>query len=321
MWKTLVLSVALVGLCAVPAVFAEEKKAARESSKDTGAEPLVYKSSDLVGLGVRNRKGDDLGAIHDFVVNTKDGRVVYAVVSYGGTIGFGSKLFAVPHQALSLKAGDKNYTWDVDKEMIDRTDGFDANRWPTEADVRWNRFNKTGTPASPDAKKPEARKDEARKDEARKDEARKDEARKDEARKEEVRKEEVRKEDAKKDGEKGHRAAGANAIRRLSSMVGMTVKTPKGETLGRIYDLPIDVNNHRIAYAVMHYGSTLGVGGKLFAVPGSALEIQSLQLKPGSVDFVLNADKSWFETHPGFDSTRWPQRADDTIGKPAAPTK
>jgi len=307
MWKTLVLSVALVGLCAVPAVFAEEKKAARESSKDSSAEPLVYKSSDLIGLGVRNRKGDDLGAIHDFVVNTKDGRVVYAVVSYGGTIGFGSKLFAVPHQALSLKAGDKHYTWDVDKEMLDRTDGFDANRWPTEADVRWNRFNKTGTPATPDARKDEARKDEARKDEVRKDEVRKDEARKDEAKKDAA--------------EKGHRAATGNAIRRLSSMVGMTVKSPKGVTLGRIYDLPVDVNNHRVAYAVMHYGSTLGVGGKLFAVPWMSLEMQSLQLKPGSVDFVLNADKSWFETHPGFDSNRWPQRADDTIGKTAAAPK
>ena len=40
--------------------------------------------------------GDEVGKIKDFVVDTKTGRIAYAALDFGGFLGIGDKLFAVP---------------------------------------------------------------------------------------------------------------------------------------------------------------------------------------------------------------------------------
>jgi len=91
-------------------------------------------ASTLIGDAVVNRKGEDLGKIEDLMIDPEQGRVGYAVLSFGGFLGVGDKLFAVPMQALKLSREDKKFVLDVDKEKLKNAPGFDKNHWPDMTD-------------------------------------------------------------------------------------------------------------------------------------------------------------------------------------------
>jgi sporulation protein YlmC with PRC-barrel domain len=114
------------------------------------------------------------------------------------------------------------------------------------------------------------------------------------------------------------RGEGDAHLRRLSSLVGLTVKDKDGETLGSCQGAGIDLNQNKVAYMVLAYGGVAGVGSKYFAVPCDAVEMKSFDLKskPG---FVINAKKNDFENSPGFDYKTWPNRPDNRFGKNGKP--
>ena len=60
-------------------------------------------ASTLKGDRVVNRAGEDLGQVEDFMIDLKNGRIEYAVLSFGGFLGMGNRLFAIPWQALKLE--------------------------------------------------------------------------------------------------------------------------------------------------------------------------------------------------------------------------
>ena len=97
----------------------------------------VLSASTISGDGVKNRKGEDLGTIKDLMIDTGSGRVAYAVLSFGGFLGMGDKLFAVPFKALDLDTTNKCFQLDVDKERLENAHGFDPNNWPDLADQSW----------------------------------------------------------------------------------------------------------------------------------------------------------------------------------------
>jgi sporulation protein YlmC with PRC-barrel domain len=88
----------------------------------------------LIGDPVVNRRGEDLGKIEDFVIDPKSGRVDYAVLSFGGFLGMGDKLFAVPLEAMKLSREEKRFILDVDKERLKHAPGFDKDNWPDTSD-------------------------------------------------------------------------------------------------------------------------------------------------------------------------------------------
>ena len=56
----------------------------------------LMKGSTFMGADVENPQGQNLGDIKDVVIDRASGRIAYAVVSFGGFLGLGEKLFAVP---------------------------------------------------------------------------------------------------------------------------------------------------------------------------------------------------------------------------------
>src|ERR1035438_10719552 len=56
----------------------------------------VVAADTLTGDKVVNRQKEDLGTIEHFMIDVKKGRVAYAVLSFGGFLGMGDKLFAIP---------------------------------------------------------------------------------------------------------------------------------------------------------------------------------------------------------------------------------
>jgi sporulation protein YlmC with PRC-barrel domain len=87
-------------------------------------------SSSLTGDKVVNSRNEDLGKVEDIMLDVENGRVAYAVLSFGGFLGVGSKLFAIPWTALRLDQETKCFILDVPKETLDTAPGFDKDSWP-----------------------------------------------------------------------------------------------------------------------------------------------------------------------------------------------
>lgn len=83
-----------------------------------------------MGKDVRNAQGEDLGDIKDVILDVNNGRVHYVVLSFGGFLGLGDKLFAYPASAFRPAADKDELVLTVDKERLKDAPGFDAKAHP-----------------------------------------------------------------------------------------------------------------------------------------------------------------------------------------------
>jgi sporulation protein YlmC with PRC-barrel domain len=97
----------------------------------------ISRASKIIGTTVKDINGDNLGDIKELVLNPESGQVVYAVVSYGGVLGLGDKLFAVPWKALQWTSEKEHYVLNVDKTTLKKAPGFDKDHWPDSAS-KWD---------------------------------------------------------------------------------------------------------------------------------------------------------------------------------------
>ncbi|PRC91737.1 PRC-barrel domain-containing protein [Solimicrobium silvestre] len=97
------------------------------------------KASSIIGTDVVDPKNESLGDIKEIVIDPSSGRVAYAVVSFGGFLGMGEKLFAIPFGSFKYQFDGNNYVLDVPKDVLKAAPGFDADHWPSMADEQWNR--------------------------------------------------------------------------------------------------------------------------------------------------------------------------------------
>ena len=91
--------------------------------------------SKFIGMEVENPQGENLGEIKDIMIDST-GRVRYAAVSYGGLMGMGDKMYAVPLDAFTFKRekdmffDDVTLILNVTQEQIKDDKGFDNKNWP-----------------------------------------------------------------------------------------------------------------------------------------------------------------------------------------------
>jgi len=117
------------------------------TSKDTsmgpdtrhGPGPEIMGAGTLIGNDVYNDDDENVGGIKEIMLDMRSGRIGYAVLSFGGFIGLGEKLFAVPWGALNLDPQNKRFTLKVDKQRLKEAPGFDRDHWPNMADESWAR--------------------------------------------------------------------------------------------------------------------------------------------------------------------------------------
>ena len=107
---------------------------AATSAKPT---PAMLSAGTLLGDDVYNGKDEDRGDIKEIVLDMRSGRVAYAVLSFGGFLGMGEKLFAVPWSALTLDADKKRFVLNIEKDRLKDAPGFDKGHWPNMADQKW----------------------------------------------------------------------------------------------------------------------------------------------------------------------------------------
>jgi sporulation protein YlmC with PRC-barrel domain len=106
--------------------------------------------------------------------------------------------------------------------------------------------------------------------------------------------------------ENGHKGPGPELMG-ANTLIGEKVENMHDEHLGNIKEFMVDMRTGEIEYAVLSFGGVFTIGEKLFAVPWSALKLDTVNKR-----FVLDVDKERFENAPGFDSNSWPNMVDQS---------
>jgi sporulation protein YlmC with PRC-barrel domain len=112
-------------------------KDTRGAGKSPGPGPALMGADTLLGDDVVNGADEKLGDIKEIMLDMNTGQVAYAVLAFGGFLGMGEKLFAVPWQALHLDTANHRFVLNVEKERLKNAPGFNKDAWPDMSDVNW----------------------------------------------------------------------------------------------------------------------------------------------------------------------------------------
>lgn len=110
---------------------------AHSVTESEGSTPRVLATSALKGSRVGNFAGEDLGKVDDLVVDVATGRLGYVIVSIGGFLGIGDKLFAVPWELFTVRVEDHQFLLDIEKQMLQDAPSFERSKWPDMSDGAW----------------------------------------------------------------------------------------------------------------------------------------------------------------------------------------
>jgi sporulation protein YlmC with PRC-barrel domain len=86
----------------------------------------------IKGSKVVNVKEEHLGIIEELMIDAEKGKIAYAVLSFGGLLGIGNKLFPIPWEALESNRYD--YILKIDKSVLEKAEGFDKEEWSLTRD-------------------------------------------------------------------------------------------------------------------------------------------------------------------------------------------
>lgn len=259
-----------------------------QNKVDKKTEGTALRVSQVRGMTVRNSSGKDLGEIKDLMLDMGEhGHVRYAALSFGGFLGMGDKLFAIPWRTLKFQHdADKNkdfVVFDISEETLKNTPGFDKDHWPDMADRHWmaNVDKHHGVDIKAGETEVHVRTDRTAADRG------------------------AERKDARNiDPKKGHNEHNWR-LHRASEAVGLKVRNANGDKLGKVEDIVLAMNSGNIRYVALSFGGFLGIGDKFFAVPWDAVLVQ---YDANDKDFFVMFDvtKDQLKNAPGFDKDHWP---------------
>jgi sporulation protein YlmC with PRC-barrel domain len=229
--------------------------------------PDFLSASTIKGDKVINAAGEDLGKIEELMIDLRDGRLAFAVLSFGGFLGMGDKLFAIPWQTLRLKLHDHAFVLDVPKDTLEKAEGFDKDNWPVTSRewlstvygyYGYQPYWQTGVPEETESQK-------------------------------------IARRESMSSSRENPDFLSAGTLK------GDKVVSTSGEDIGKIEEFMIDLKDGKIAYVVVSHGGILGMGNKLFAIPW-----QALSLRVHEHAFAINVSNETFDKADGFDKDNWP---------------
>jgi hypothetical protein len=95
-------------------------------------------SSDKVeGTAVYNRQNEKLGSIHTLMIEKVSGKVVYAVMSFGGFLGIGGRYHPLPWSVLTYDTGQDGYIVDLDRTMLEGAPTYGDSEAPDWDNRKW----------------------------------------------------------------------------------------------------------------------------------------------------------------------------------------
>ncbi len=99
-------------------------------------------TTEIKGYRVVNVKEENLGKIEEVMIDSEQGRIAYVVLSFGGLLGMGNKLFAIPWESLEYNRGD--YILRLDKSILEKAEGFDEEAWNLTRDELVSVYKRCG---------------------------------------------------------------------------------------------------------------------------------------------------------------------------------
>ena len=94
----------------------------------------------IIGSKVQSMQGEDLGTIKDIVIDIDSGRILYAVLDFGGFLGLvGGKLYPVPWNVLLPLPSEGVFFLEFSKEKLKNAPGYDKNNLPDMGDMHWGK--------------------------------------------------------------------------------------------------------------------------------------------------------------------------------------
>ncbi len=103
----------------------------RETIFATDETQELISSEKVDGTAVFSRDAERLGSIHHFMVGKRDGKVRYAVLSFGGLFGMGARFHPLPWDALTYNTELGGYEIGIDKELLKDSPSFESGSEPT----------------------------------------------------------------------------------------------------------------------------------------------------------------------------------------------
>lgn len=76
---------------------------------------------------VFNRTGERIGHVDDLSIEKESGKVVYAIMSFGGFLGIGEKFHPIPWSLLDYDPGQSGYVVPLDKAAIETAPHYDRH--------------------------------------------------------------------------------------------------------------------------------------------------------------------------------------------------
>jgi hypothetical protein len=133
-WNKLGLGAATLGLAAAGAAAYLNRKPKDDDDfqlrLETDESVRLIASDKVEGTAVVDRDGKTLGHIKSFMVDKYTGRVAYAIMSFGGTMGLGASLFPLPWPLLDYDVSKDGYALDITAEQMAKAPRFEASKHP-----------------------------------------------------------------------------------------------------------------------------------------------------------------------------------------------
>lgn len=248
------------------------------------------KSSDLLGMTVRNNQNDKLGKVEDLGVDVESGRILEVVLSTGGFLGIGDTLTAVPPGAFHYDGANKVLHLDADKEKLQSAPKFEMSKWNdaydsnhlAEAYSHYGQSSALNFIGSGENRPELWSSNSLNTASSRQTEGTWEKSR----------------------GLGNHwniPTARLGQVQRASKLVGTPVNNLQDEKLGKVENLVVDLSSGRILAIVVSSGGFLGIGDELSAVPPTALKFSS-----DREALQLDATKESLTSAPHFKANQWP---------------
>ncbi len=98
-------------------------------------------SSKVAGTAVFNLKGERLGHVDEVMIDKQSGAVAYAVLAFGGFLGFNDHHFPLPWSALRYDPAMDGYVVEIDRDRLEHAPRFTPGGALETADPGWARVD------------------------------------------------------------------------------------------------------------------------------------------------------------------------------------
>jgi hyperosmotically inducible protein len=249
------------------------------------------KSSEIIGMTVKNYQDVKLGKVEELAVDVESGRILQVILSTGGLIGIGDTLTAVPPGALHHDVVNKVLHLNADKEKLKNAPKFEMTKWAQccdsnhlsevyryygqepsftfirKGDGDLNRLRNTDPSANPLL---------------------------------------TRKADGTWENPDMIPESRLNYLQKASKLRGLPVKNLQDEKLGKVDNIILDLPAGRIVAMIVSSGGFLGMGDELSAIPPTAFRLTTPRSSTDLDSLQLDASKETLSSAPHFKANQWP---------------